>query len=448
VNSLFTPLQRLYSSCRRLSQPRDTGSSAVAAPITPTTTCTSDFQSVLVLCLALVALVAKVAIAYNTLGTNDAVFFYGFGYGLDRYGLEWTYRHSIYFNHPPLTAYYLRAIYALSQQQWCRDQGIHFPFLLRLPSIFADFFVVLVLVRMSKLNLGFHLPTWALALFAVSPVSLMVSGFHGNTDPVMVLFLICAAFMCVRNRPTLCGLFFTLSCQIKVVCLLLTPAFAFFWFARRKTMRFTIAVTILSAALWSEPLLKCPALFLKNVLAYGSYWGIWGLTYCLRLTHLDCFSRVSFFDLSIAQTATMSLLKVVIVATTVVIAWRRRQVAAPEFLHSLAYIWIVFFVFAPGVCVQYLVWLAPFVLILSPTFYAYFLVASSSFLFAFYNVTAHGLPWMVSVSMDEFREQWAPYSLLPWAVLIAGWAALWRKGSPQNLASPLVSYEVVPVENG
>jgi uncharacterized membrane protein len=422
--------------------------STAKATMKPTTSCKSDFPSVLVLCLALVALVAKVAIAYNTLGTNDAVFFYGFGYGINKYGLEWTYRHSIYFNHPPLTAYYLRAIYALSQQHWFRDQGIHFPFLLRLPGIFADFFVVLILIRMSKLNLGVRLPTWALALFALSPVSLMVSGFHGNTDPVMVLFLICAAFMCMRNRPALCGVFFALSCQIKIVSLLFTPAFALFWLARGKTMRFAISMAALSTALWAEPLLKCPALFLKNVLSYGSYWGIWGITYCLRLSRLDCFSRVSFFDLSVAQAATMSGLKLVIVGATFFIAWRHRQMAAPAFLHSLAYIWIVFFVLAPGVCAQYLVWLAPFVLILSPAFYAYLLAASSIFLFVFYNVTAHGLPWMVSVSMDEFREQWAPYSFLPWAVLIVGVIALWRKRSESFSAFPLISCEVLPVENG
>jgi len=408
----------------------------------------SDFPGVLVLCLALAALVAKVAIAYNTLGTNDAVFFYGFGYGIRKYGLAWTYAHSIYFNHPPLTAYYLRAIYALSQQQWCRDHGIHFPFLLRLPGIFADFFVVLILVRIAKLNIGFGVPTWALAVFALSPVSLMVSGFHGNTDPVMVLFLICAAFMCLRNRPALCGVFFALSCQVKIVSLLLTPAFFFFWLARGKTMRFVIPMSVVSAALWAEPLLKCPALFFKNVLSYGSYWGIWGITYCLRLTRLDCFSRVSFFDLSVAQAVTMSLLKLVIVTATIAIAWRRRHLAGPALLHSLAYIWMIFFIFAPGVCVQYLVWLAPFVLILSPAFYTYLLAASSIFLFVFYNVTAHGLPWMVSVSMNEFREQWAPYSLLPWCVLIAGAIALWRRSSGSSARLPLINYEVVPVENG
>ena len=103
-----------------------------------------------------------------------------------------------------------------------------FPVLLRLPGIFADFVVLLVMIRNSKELSTQQFPNWALALFAVSPVSLMVSGFHGNTDPVMVMFLVLAAYMCLRNKPVLSGLFLALSCQIKIVPLLLVPVFFFF----------------------------------------------------------------------------------------------------------------------------------------------------------------------------------------------------------------------------
>src|SRR5438874_12446241 len=133
-----------------------------------------DTRAIFIIALALVALTLKPAIAYNTIATNNAVFFYGFAKVLSEHGLEWTYQHSRYFNHPPLTAYYLRGIYALTEQRWCQDIGVHFPFLLRLPGIIADFFVVLVLLRITKTSL--RIPTWALALFARSPVSLMVSG--------------------------------------------------------------------------------------------------------------------------------------------------------------------------------------------------------------------------------------------------------------------------------
>src|SRR5437667_4003576 len=343
------------------------------SPMNPT----RDLRTTCILALALVALTLKLALAYNTIGTNDAVFFYGFAKVLSQNSLEWTYQHSRYFNHPPLTAYYLRGIYFVTEQRWCQDLGVHFPFLLRLPGIIADFFVVLVLLRITKTSL--RILTWALALFALSPVSLMVSGFHGNTDPAMVLPLVCAVWMSLRSRPVLAGLFFALSCQIKIVPLLLLPAFVFFWLSQGKIREFLIPVAITTAILWLEPLLNFPMLFAKNVLAYGSYWGMWGLTYCLRLTGLPGFSRVSFFDLELGQTLVITVLKMIIVIAALIIAWQRRHARGRAFIESLASTWLIFFLFAPGVCPQYLIWLAPFILILSPPFYAGLLFSSSIF---------------------------------------------------------------------
>src|SRR5882724_2462846 len=303
-----------------------------------------------IIALALVALTLKLAIAYNTIGTNDLVFFYGFAKVLSEHGLEWTYQHSRYFNHPPLTAYYLRGIYALTEQPWCQEIGIHFPFLLRLPGIIADFLVVVVLLRMSKTDL--RIPTWALALFALSPVSLMVSGFHGNTDPVMVMFLVLAASMCLKNKPALSGLLLALSCQIKIVPLLFVPIFFFFWFNRRAIVSFLLPLAFASVALWWEPLLKFPALFAKNVLSYSGFWGIWGITYLFRLTGLPEFKVINFFHLPLPERVVITILKLAIIAAVLLIAWRRRKLSGKRLFDSLAYAWIIFFVFAPSVSAQ------------------------------------------------------------------------------------------------
>ena len=388
---------------------------------------TRDLRPTLIVALALVATMVKLAIAYNTIGTNDAVFFYGFAKVLNEHGLEWTYAHSRYFNHPPLTAYFLRGIFLLTETKWAQDFGIHFPFLLRLPGIIADFLVVLILLQFRKIDIV--VPTWALALFAISPVSLMVSGFHGNTDPAMILFLVCAIWMCLRDQPIFAGLFFALSCQIKIVPLLLLPALAFFWWSQRKILGFVIAGALTTVLLWLQPLVQYPVLFAKNVLSYGSYWGTWGITYLFRLTGLSQFSRLSFFDLEPAQVLIVTILKLIIVAAAIWIAWQHRHDRGRAFINSLTYTWLVLFVFAPGVGVQYLVWLAPFVLILSPRFYTALTVASSIFLFAFYNITSGGLPWKVALAMDDSQQHWIAWSLLPWIAIIIGSIGLWRRNA-------------------
>jgi hypothetical protein len=377
--------------------------------------------------LALMALMVKLVIAFNTFGTNDAVSFYLFGKALNENGLEWTYRHSIHFNHPPLTAYYLRAIYQLGHRPFFRDNGLTFPLLLRLPGIIADLITVVALCWMTGQDRQLRIPTWALALFALSPVSIMVTGFHGNTDPVMVMFLMLASLSCLRGKSVWCGLFLALSCQIKIIPLLLLPIFFFFWLPRRSAVSFSLPFVLVSLVLWAEPLLKFPTLFARNVLLYGSYWGIWGITYFLRLTGCQQFNVTGFFNLPIAAAATVLLLKAVIIVTILLIAWRRRYLRGRAVIDSIAYAWIIFFVFSPGVCAQYMVWLAPFVLVLSPVFYGLLAVSSSLSLFFFYDLIAGEWFWH-SANANSSR----PWSLCPWATLLIGLIVFWKRGMAAN----------------
>ncbi|MEY2537211.1 MAG: hypothetical protein QOG67_951 [Verrucomicrobiota bacterium] len=409
--------------------------------------------SILLIGAALVALLVKLTISYNTFGTNDAVSFYLFARSLSDHGLEWTYRQGVVwlpsgpiFNHPPITAGFLRLIYHLSNQDVFRTFGLTFPFLLRLPGILADFVVVLVLVSWLRAHEQLHRYRWALLLLALSPVSLMVAGFHGNTDPVMVMCLVLAAWMCSKKQPGLCGLFLALSCQVKIIPLLFFPVFFFFWLHRRAVASFLVPFFLTSIVLWSEPLLRFPLLFFKNVLSYSSYWGIWGFTYWLRLTDLPYFSGVRIFGLTTPQAFVVTFLKALIVGGVLLIAWRRRTCSGRGLFETIAYGWVIFFIFSPGICAQYMVWLAPFVCILSPTFYAWLTVTSSLFLFFFYNVTAHGLPWYLAVSTNALNTVWTPWSVLPWAALIAGMIVLWKNARKVDPTLRLFSLTTVKAE--
>lgn len=223
--------------------------------------------------------------------------------------------------------------------------------------------------------------------------------------------------------------------------------FVFLWFHRRAIVVFLLPFVLTSVVLWSEPLLNFPTLVIKNVLSYSSFWGIWGITYWLRLTGLPAFSWVWFVNFSPAQTVIATLLKVLIVASIFVIAWRRRALGGRALIGSIAYGWVIFFVFSPGVCAQYMVWLAPFILILSPTFYAWLTAASSLFLFFFYNVIAHGLPWYFGVSSNQLNTVWTPWTMWPWAALILGMVLLWRKAVISDPTLRLFSLRTLPAES-
>ena len=219
---------------------------------------------IVILLLALAALAAKLYCATTTLGTNDTVAFFVFGKELSEHSLAEMYRTPI-FNHTPLVAAYLSTIYELAPHS---DQA--FALLLRLPGIFADFIVVLALLWLREK--GPRVPWWALGLFALSPVSFMVSGFHGNVDSVMVLFLVLAACAVVAGQPGLCGLACAFACHVKAAPLLLLPVFAAHWWERRRLWPFAGIAAAMIVLGWIEPLLTVPQLFAKNVLSYGGYW--------------------------------------------------------------------------------------------------------------------------------------------------------------------------------
>src|SRR6202023_1164702 len=101
-------------------------------------------RPVLIVAVALVALLFKIGIALATLGTNDVIAFYKFAKALETHGLIWTYEHSALFNHPPLVGYFLPVLTWLARQPFFEQNGLTFPFLLRLPGILADFIVVLL----------------------------------------------------------------------------------------------------------------------------------------------------------------------------------------------------------------------------------------------------------------------------------------------------------------
>lgn len=377
-------------------------------------------RPVLIVAAALIALLFKIGIALATLGTNDVIAFYEFAKAPETHGLIWTYEHSILFNHPPLVGHFLRGPAWLNHQPFFPQNGLTFPFLLRLPGIIADFGVVLLVLAVVREYPHLRPPRWAMLLFAGSPVSITVSGFHGNTDPIMVLFLLLASIMALRGRPLLCGVFLALSCQVKIIPSLLLPIFFFFWVERRRLRSFLGSFLLSSLLLCAEPLLRTPVSFVKNVLSYGSFWGIWGLTYCLRMTGLNEFNKVSFFNLSDAQNAIIMILKVPIVLSSLLLTWRRRRLAPLALFASIGYAWILFFVLSPRVAAQYLVWLAPFVLLLSPTFYGLLVAGSSIFLFAFYTITSGGFPWYFAYASNELNAIFALRGLIPWLTLVGG----------------------------
>ncbi len=369
-----------------------------------------------VLILLGVATVLKLQWAFGSEGSADAHLFYFFGRALQKMSLANLYAKLPLFNHTPAMGVWVSFLFRV-----CNGDFQSFATAFRFVPILSDIGVVLGLLHIRRLT-G-QPPWWALGLFAISPVSIMISGFHASPDPVMVLCLFYASIAAFHERPIWCGLLFCLACNIKAMAILLAPLYFFFWFPRGSaaTLRFTVAagLGLLIGSAW--PLLICPGPYLQHVLGYGGYWGWWGIPYWLKQTGVSALQKPDFQGLSPEQTAIMTALKFVIISCILAVAWIRRKCEPKDFFATIAIAFVFLFVFASGGGVHYMVWYAPFLLLLNPRWWAALTAASTIFIFAFYQIGAKGewFPWNASTIPPDKIGAASAWTNLPWLVFIA-----------------------------
>lgn len=379
----------------------------------------------------LVATLAKLYCAATTIGTDDVLLFRIFGRSIAEHGLAHLYNLSPEFNHTPLVG--LWAAFA-----WKAGAGwdLGQPFLMRLPAIVADVVTIGALMRLRELRGGpSHL---AIALTALCPIFFIVSGFHGQVDPVMVMFLTLAAVAGWRSDALWCGLWLGCSANIKVVGLLLAPVFFFHLLARGGGKKFALGAALPVLIGWAFPLLVCPAKFLGNVLGYNSFWGLWGITYWLMRTGLPQFQTLNHTDLPPTEQAIMTALKIVVIVLVLALAWRRRN--ERDLFAPLAAAWAIFFAFSPGGSPHYFVWPIPFLVVAAPRRSLALLGALSIYQFLCYDAAAHGMPWF-RASHKGFAPMFAGHfwADLAWLGFVA-WAlvevwSLRRDSAPDREAA-------------
>jgi hypothetical protein len=364
-----------------------------------------------VVLIALLAMAAKLYCAATTYGTVDVMLYYHFGQNIAREGVVNTYLHDRIFNHPPLLGNYLGLIYELAG-----GNGPRFAFYHRLPGILADLAVVFLLLWIRR-RTGQPSSWWALGLLAASPVSFMISGYHGNYDPLIALGLVLAVVACLQGQALLVGVLLGLACQVKIIPLIMSPVLFFYWWHRGKAGVFTVATVATLLLGWCAPLLVVPGIFTHQVLVYNSIWGWWGFTYLFNISGLPGLAGMaSLKPLSTPQAVVVQTLKFLIIAGTLLVAWRRRKGTAEEMLGTMGLVWALFFTFAPGFGVQYLAWVSPFLLFYSARWFTAFTVSASVALFIFYNTISHGIPCKAGTGLETLFGIWAPWLLLPWAV--------------------------------
>jgi hypothetical protein len=383
---------------------------------------------------ALVALVAKLLLASTTFGTTDVRSFLYFALRDEATGAVSVYERVKTFNHPPTMLAALRAMHSLAGLT-----GIPFAFWLRLPAIAADLGSLLLVA--AWLHPARGPARTALVLCAAAPVSVLVSGFHGNTDPVMMFLLLLSIALLDRSRPAwLGGAVMGLALGVKIVPLVFWPAI-FLWLPdlRQRVEYFGVALLAMIAT-WSPVLVVAPALVAVRVFGYVTEAGDWGVP---RL--LSAVALASVRELYREQGRFLLLAAVVALPV-----WMNRGPRRPALLLQLGVVAFAFLALAPGFGLQYLAWLVPFTVALPLAAGAAFHATSGAFLAAVYTFWcqmppgspgdpdwlgpafwSRGLPWNIAAAsrVGTWRGELVLLEVACWLAVVAGLACLLRSAA-------------------
>lgn len=369
---------------------------------------------IIIIIMSLLALVIKLFIASTTIGTNDIFYWMLFYKYAMLYGGTALYHAIQIFNHPPLM------IHVICLWGWlARITHLSFPLVLRSFGIIADFLSVFCLYSILRHQRIAH-STWSFFLMILSPIAIMISGFHGNTDPIMIFFVILSIYFLQQSNKLifliLAGCALGIATNIKIVPLLFYPAFFFSIDGFKQKFVFFVVTGIVFLIGGMPYLAQDPLFILHRLITYNGIYGHWGISHLLQLSHIQLFNILYF------KFAKFVLILLIIIFSFVL---NRRSYNTP-LLTQCAFIMFLFFCFTPSFALQYLVWLIPFTVILSTSSAVLLNCAGGLFLFMAYTYWSQGFPWHYANSLAT--GDWAgPIKLLElatWAIVVWCWAEI------------------------
>ena len=385
------------------------------------------------------ALLIKVGLALTTYGTNDVLVWEaalakirsagGIAVYQGKIALYWegVLQHREVFNHPPFLVHSLRFLGVLAD-----ITGLPLRSLLRLTATLADVGSLILVWRIVTRVPGLHLSPAALFLYAASPVSILVSGFHGNTDPVMMFFVLLAFyFLEFRKSAWLSGAALGMAMNIKIVPLILLPALLLYFpdWRRRFSGMITAGVTFLVASLPYS--LQDPLALVRSILSYDSLYGQWGWPRFAALLP----EQLSWLNSLYIASGKYFVFGIIVVLSW----WMNRRTAQISLFVQGGMIFFLFLFLTPGFGIQYLAWLAPWVVCLGLEATLLHNLFNGIFVFLVYNYWSQGFPWYFanSLATGSWGGHLILFEMLAWfsvgLVLMMYWG-LWRQSASRTAA--------------
>ncbi len=331
--------------------------------------------ALLLACIAGISL--RLLLSWVSVGSNDARTWLKFASYIKEHGLVPMYFEDPRFNHPPGMGFLSSLLLQLSERL-----DLSFFFLLRLPGILAECLSLLLIYLILKQH-GQARALAGAAIYALCPLAIMISGFHGNTDPMYVCLLLASVYCCSVQRAYLAGgLCLGLACNIKLIPVLLVPVFIIALENWRQ--RLLLALGLLPGALpYLALYVHIGSVMLKNIFGWNGELEYWGLSMFMLLTaNNNPGSKVEIMAVfELFRSYGRYLILGSIIACSAFLR-KRCQARLPE-LVTLAL--LIFIILSPGFGIQYHLLLPAFLALISVGWSARVSVAGGFFGLCFYG---------------------------------------------------------------
>lgn len=386
------------------------------------------------LALAL-ALVLRLALAWWTVGSNDARIWKDFALYIRDYGLIRTYQEVPYFNHPPLVGWFSWLALQLGDLLPCRFIDVF-----KTPVVLSEVGCAWLLWRIW-LKEGEQKASQVLLLFAFNLVSILISSYHGNTDSLFATLCLASAYALSRERWLWAGLALGAAINIKIVPLMLIPVFASTLPSRRALLHFIGGLALCALPFLPVMWQAWPAFF-RNVFAYNSIPFEWGVPLLIESTESTMPRLAHWLSQQYVPVARFVILGLMLLIGGLQ-RWRRQLNVFEAGALALS----VFLVLVPGFGVQYLVWPLPLLFAAHPrTAVKYSSYGGLFALLVYYLFWTGARPWF-----SDFTGPFplpAPFvGVLAWVVLIGycivGFRKLLAHGGRARSAEPPASAPLV-----
>ncbi len=312
--------------------------------------------------------------------------------------------------HPylPFQMFIMGAMAALS-----KATGLPFVVAIKLPAILADVAIAGLLYRLVAERRGRDWAAYVALLYALNPVSLLVSAYHGQFEAVTLLLLVVAWALWERPRVGASAAALGLAILNKTWPVVLLPVFFIRlanWRARILHALVALGIPALAVGVYLLVYRADPMTMLGRALTHRGVAGYWG-------------PSAVVFPLATAwpvlQPLADALLALrnplLLVAILLVLWWTRRQTA----LDALLTVQLAVFAVTVGFGIQWLVWPVPFALLAGQSRWLRAYSLSATLMLAVHLFGLHMVPWLPE-RLPDSADWIIRLSALPaWGVVVA-----------------------------